>query len=213
VLVDSEPISNRALADTLAKIGWEIGFDETVERFLGRSMASCLAIIEERMGPVPEWFEAEYRREMFAGFERELRPVEGIEAALDSIDLPVCVASSGDHGKIVRNLRLTGLYERFEGRIFSAIDVARGKPAPDLFLFAAGKMGAVPERCLVIEDGIPGVQAAVAAGMRVLGFVGSPLVPAGLLEDAGATVFRSMRELPELIAAMLDASEASISSS
>lgn len=201
VLVDSEPISNRALAKTLGKIGWEIGFEETVDRFLGRSMASCLAIIEGRMGEsVPEWFEEEYRREMFAGFDRDLTTVPGIEAALDAIELPVCVASSGDHEKIARNLRKTGLLSRFEGRIFSATEVARGKPAPDLFLHAAEKMGAEPRRCIVIEDGVPGVQAAVAARMRVLGF--AALVPADALKEAGATVFTDMARLPGLISGL-----------
>lgn len=163
-------------------------------------MSSCLKIIEERMGaPAPDWFEAEYRREMFEGFERGLRPVPGIEEALDAIALPVCVASSGDHEKIERNLRLTGLLPRFEGRIFSATEVPHGKPAPDLFLYAARMMGADPHRCLVVEDGVPGVLAGVAAGMRVLGYAGSGLVPAESLEAAGATVFTDMTRLPDLV--------------
>jgi HAD superfamily hydrolase (TIGR01509 family) len=122
-------------------------------------------------------------------FERELQPVRGIHAALDAISVPSCVASSGTHDRIRTALRVTGLLPQFEGRIFSATDVEHGKPAPDLFLHAAARMGAAPERCVVVEDSPAGVQAGLAAGMTVQGY--------GV--NGGATAFRSMDELPALV--------------
>ena len=118
--------------------------------------------------------------------------------SLDRILLPTCVASSGTHDKMKFTLGLTGLYDRFRGRIFSATEVARGKPAPDLFLHAAERMGAAPHHCVVVEDSAHGVAAARAAGMRVLAYAGS-VTPAAKLAGAGTTVFEHMRELPVLL--------------
>ena len=118
--------------------------------------------------------------------------------ALDRIALPTCVASSGTHDHLRYTLGLTGLYERFAGRIFSAEDVARGKPAPDIFLHAAERMGARPARCLVVEDSRAGVEAARAAGMRTLAYAGG-LTPAELLEGPGTLVFESMDQLASLL--------------
>ncbi|MBS1892828.1 MAG: HAD-IA family hydrolase [Actinobacteria bacterium] len=116
---------------------------------------------------------------------------------LDAIDIPTCVASSGSQEKMRLTLGLTGLRERFEGRIFSADEVERGKPAPDLFLFAAESMGARPEDCFVVEDSPFGAAAASAAGMRALGY--APDHDGAALAREGATVFRSMAELPGLL--------------
>ena len=121
----------------------------------------------------------------------------GVVDALDRIDLPTCVASSGSHEKMRLTLGLTGLRERFAGRIFSADEVARGKPAPDLFLHAAASMGAAPERCVVVEDSPAGVTAAVAAGMRALGYAGGG--EAEPLRRGGAETFAAMTDLPSLI--------------
>jgi HAD superfamily hydrolase (TIGR01509 family) len=125
--------------------------------------------------------------------------VPGVVEALDQIDLPTCVASSGSHDKIRFTLGLTGLYDRFAGRIFSVYDVALGKPAPDLFLYAARRMGVAPEACAVVEDSRYGVEAARAAAMQAFGFAGG-LTPCAWLEAAGAVVFSDMRELPGLLA-------------
>src|SRR5690606_4473752 len=121
---------------------------------------------------VPEACLERYRARVEAAFRASLEPVPGVREALDAIDLPVCVASSGAPEKVRLPLGLRGLRERFEGRIFSARQVARGKPHPDLSLLAAETMGAAPERCAVIEDSEPGVRAAIAAGMRAFGYVG-----------------------------------------
>jgi HAD superfamily hydrolase (TIGR01509 family) len=127
-----------------------------------------------------------------------LSPVEGLPEALDAITLPTCVASSGSHEKMRHTLGRTGLYDHFAGRIYSATEVARGKPAPDLFLHAAQKMGVDPAACVVVEDSRPGVQAARAAGMRAFGYAGG-LTPAEGLEGADTVVFHHMRKLPTLI--------------
>jgi HAD superfamily hydrolase (TIGR01509 family) len=198
VVVDSERLSNEALSEALAEAGLEMTPSECRATFMGRSWASCLELIEESMGTAaPADLEDGYRSRMQAAFERELRPVPGVEAALERIELPICVASSGPRSKSRLSLGLTGLLPRFEGRIFSATEVEHGKPAPDLFLHAARRMGWEPESCAVIEDAVVGVEAAIAAGMTPFGYAGDCDAPA--LDAAGACVFGDMRELPELL--------------
>jgi HAD superfamily hydrolase (TIGR01509 family) len=171
VLVDSEPLSNRALSETLAEYGLELTVEQTMAEFMGRDRRHLHARAAELLGrSLPESFDAEYDERRDALFHAHLRPVDGIAEALDAIAHPTCVASSADHAKLRLTLGLTGLYERFEGRIFSAFDVERGKPAPDLFLHAAEQMRFEPADCTVIEDAPAGVAAARAAGMRVLGY-------------------------------------------
>jgi HAD superfamily hydrolase (TIGR01509 family) len=198
VLVDSERIAVSVDVEVLAELGWPLSADEVVERFLGRTHAHMVAEIEANVpGLAPGWdrpFDERYR----AAFQARLRPVDGVVEALAAIDLPTCVASSGSHEKLRFTLGLTGLLERFEGRIFSASDVARGKPAPDLFLHAAAHMGVEPAACVVVEDSAHGVAAARSAGMRALGYAGG-LTPRAHLESAGAVVFDAMRELPALL--------------
>ena len=196
VLVDSEPISNRILAERLTAIGLPTTTEESIRDYMGRSWATCAALIERRLGrPLPQDFADDYHAELFSELQRNLRPVAGIEAALDAISAPTCVASSGAHEKIRTSLATTGLLARFEGRIFSATDVEHGKPAPDLFLHAATAMGHQPADCVVVEDAPAGVAAGRAAGMTVLGY--AALTPPGELE--GARVFTSMAELPALL--------------
>jgi HAD superfamily hydrolase (TIGR01509 family) len=196
VLVDSEPLSNRILAERLTAIGLPTTTEDSIRDYMGRSWKSDQEVIERRLGrPLPYGWVDAYHAEVFAAFERELEPVPGIAAALDAIDLPTCVASSSAHPRIRTALRATGLLERFDGRIFSSTDVEHGKPAPDLFLHAAAAMGAEPGRCVVVEDAPAGVQAGLAAGMTVLGYAG--LTRPEQLE--GARVFTSMADLPALV--------------
>ena len=198
VLVDSEPLSNLALSEALRGIGLDVSVEEAMATFMGRSWADCVRIVEGRLGrPAPAGFAEAYRARRDRLFRERLLPVPGIEAALDELDVEACVASSGEHERIRLALQVTGLLERFDGRIFSATEVARGKPAPDLFLHAAGAMGWAPARCAVVEDTALGVEAAVAAGMRALGYAGA--TDPGALEAAGARVFNSMGELPGLL--------------
>lgn len=199
VLVDSEKLSVEIDRRVLAALGWELSRAEIIDRFVGRSSAHFRTAIETQLGrSLPDDWEEPYQQWYLESFERELEPVPGIGSALDSIDLLTCVASSGSHAKIRRNLGLTGLLSRFDGRIFSAEDVRDGKPAPDLFLHAAERSGVRPAACVVIEDSRYGVQAARAAGMRVLGY-GGGVTPPKSLQTEGATVFTEMRELPALL--------------
>jgi len=199
VLVDSEPIANRIFADALAGIGLPLSYAEVCERFMGLTMTRCLEIVEEQMGrPAPAHFLEDLQKRTFDAFREELRPVRGVRRALAGIDAPVCVASSGEPEKIRLSLGLTGLLERFEGRIFSATEVERGKPAPDLFLHAASSLGAEPRRCVVIEDSPAGVRAGVAAGMTVLAYAEEG--DGARLAAYGATVFHDMLELPRILA-------------
>lgn len=200
VLIDSERIAVRTDVQVLATLGWIMTEAECIERFVGLSDRSIKAAIEAHLGIAlaDDWdkkFQSLYRD----AFTSELTPVPGVLDALDRITLPTCVASSSSHDKLRFTLGLTGLYERFAGRIFSAYDVARGKPAPDLFLHAASRMGVEPAACAVVEDSRYGVQAARAAGMRAFGFAGG-LTPASWLEGPGTVVFSEMRQLPTLLA-------------
>ena len=170
-----------------------------VERFVGRPDRDIQAEIEAHLGRplVPGW--AERLKPLYDRLlEAELAPVDGVLDALDRITAPSCVASSAAHDQLRYKLGLTGLYERFVGRIFSAEDVANGKPAPDLFLYAAERMGAVAAECVVVEDSRAGVEAGRAAGMRVLAYAGG-VTPADLLSGPNTTLFGDMRELPELL--------------
>ena len=199
VLVDTELVSNAVLAELLTEAGMPTTLDDCMRDFRGRSMASVFAILEQRFGsPPPPIIAERYYAEVEAVFARDLQAVPGIVDALDRIGLPSCVASSGPHHKLAVTLRATGLWERFDGRIFSATEVARGKPAPDLFLHAAARMGFEPAGTAVVEDSVPGVQAAVAAGMRALAFTRHS-DPAELAA-AGGEPFDDMAELPALLA-------------
>jgi HAD superfamily hydrolase (TIGR01509 family) len=204
VLVDSDRISLRIQAERISALGLPTTYEECVEEFLGIGMPATLRQIEARLGrPLPEGWEAELGAAVRDAFREELQPVPGIVEALDGIGLQTCIASSGSHEKMTLTLGLTGLYERFAGRIFSADEVERGKPDPDIFFYAAERMGAVPERCVVVEDSPWGVAAAVAAGMSAFGYAAdADPRAAAVLGDAGAIVFTEMASLPRLLAAV-----------
>jgi HAD superfamily hydrolase (TIGR01509 family) len=199
VLVDSERLASRIDVEILARLGWVLTEAEAVERFVGLSMAQIRREVEshlERTLP-PSW-EDDVQQQLREAFISGLTPVQGVVEALEAIHHQTCVASSGTHEKIRFSLSLVGLYDRFAGRIFSATEVPHGKPAPDLFLHAAQRMSADPSRCVVIEDSVPGVTAALAAGMRVLAYAGG-VTAAAKLERRGAVVFDDMRDLPALL--------------
>lgn len=198
VLVDSDRISLRIQAEWISALGLEMTYEDCVREFLGLGMEATLEILAERLGrPVPEGWEAELDAAVREGFRRELEPVPGVAEALEEIGLPTCVASSGSHEKMRFTLGLTGLWDRFAGRIFSTEEVQRGKPAPDLFFHAASRMSTPPERCIVVEDSPFGVAGAKAAGMSALGFAAA--TPSARLDGADA-VFTTMADLPGLIA-------------
>lgn len=205
VLVDSEVISCQAHADVLSASGYPITAAQVFDRFLGRSAKQARVEVEAELGrALPEDFTARLQERLFRAFEADLKAVIGITQALDAIDIPVCVASSGSHERMRVSLGAVRLYERFAPHIYSSSQVAHGKPAPDLFLFAAAQMKADPAACVVVEDSVAGIRGAVAAGMTVLGFHGgSHCGPdhAATLQAAGATAtFGDMSQLPVLIA-------------
>lgn len=198
VLVDSERMANTILGELLTGYGRPTSTDEAVEQHLGTSLGRVRAVVEADGTPVPADFEDSYHRRLFAEFDASLVAVPGVVEVVEGLDVPICVASSGGHQRIHRSLTLAGLAQRFEGRIFSAEDVERGKPAPDLLLHAAVVMGARPGRCAVIEDSPLGVEAANAAGMTAFAY--AAVTPARHL-SAASVVFFSMGELPRLLAA------------
>lgn len=201
VLVDSEPIANRVMAEAITALGWPLSTADSMARFKGHHFDTIIAAVEERLGrPLPAAWLPDLRAATDAAFERELQPVPGVIAALDAVaksGLATCVASQGPLEKMAVSLGVTGLRARFEGRVFSADQVERGKPHPDLFLFAAEAMGVAPGTCVVIEDSPLGVTGARAAGMAVLGF--APEGDGAELAAAGAELFRDMAELPGLL--------------
>lgn len=199
VLVDSEVLSCECLSELLGECGIALSEDEVVELFLGRSTAALLSHYKDDRRFVPDFFLPELKSRVLQRFGAQLRPIPGIEAVVSQLESPSCVASSSDLDRVRRSLELTGLAPLFGGRLYTAQMVARGKPAPDLFLYAAEQMGAAPQRTLVIEDSISGVAAAKAAGMTAWGFVGGSHYRSrdgrAMLYDAGADrVFERMAD-------------------
>jgi len=199
VLVDSERITNQVFVEMLNELGLSLTLEDMFDQFVGNSMGQCMQLISEMLGRLPpDDFLPTYRERTKRALESLLQPVPGIEQALNSISIPWCVASSGDHAKMRTTLGITGLWPRFEGKIFSVTEVANPKPAPDVFLHAAKQSGVSPEDCVVVEDTPTGVKAAVAAGMTVFGYCA--LTPAHRLLSAGAhRVFDCMSVLPGLL--------------
>ena len=199
VLVDSEVISVKVDQLVLADLGWSISVEEIIERFVGRSHAYFLEVVEEHIGrKLPDDWEDAYQHLYRQALDRDLRLIDGIADALDKIDLPACVASNGSQSKMEFTLKRANLWSRFEGRIFSAEDVNQGKPAPDLFLHAASTLGFEPADCIVVEDSWAGVTAALAAQMKVIAYTGGITslhqIPAG-----EATMIDHMSQLPGAI--------------
>lgn len=205
VLVDSEALACVVHAEVLTAHGYAISAEQVHDRFLGRSSREARFEVETEMGRVlPDEYTVALKAAIDRVFGEQLTPVPHIAETLAKLSLPICVASSGTPTRIRSSLTTTGLRDRFGPHLFSASQVSNGKPAPDLFLFAASEMGVKPARCVVVEDSVPGVTGAVAAGMTVLGFHGGAHCrpeTAGALQAAGATAtFGDMRRLSGLIA-------------
>jgi HAD superfamily hydrolase (TIGR01509 family) len=204
VLVDSEVISCRAHSTMLTRHGYPITANQVLDRFLGVSDREARLIIEAELGRLlPDDFEAQVKQATLQYYADDLPTIPHIGEVIAAIGLPKCVASSGTPEKIRHGLECAGLYDLLAPNIFSATQVKRGKPAPDLFLYAAEQMRTSPERCVVIEDSVPGITGALAAGMTVLGFHGGSHCRPGYgeaLRAAGAVLtFDDMRQLPDLI--------------
>lgn len=205
VIVDSEVIAAEVFAEHLQKLDLNVSAAECFARFKGYSMKSCMADLLDMLGgPIPPQFVKAMQADTFARFKTDLQAVGGVEAAIDEIERAgwkTCIASGGSHEKMRVTLGKTGLWQRFSGRIYSAVDVANGKPAPDVFLLAARQQGVAPADCVVIEDSQAGVEAALAAGMRVYFYDPESLGlrDEALLERPGVYSFCQMAQLPVLL--------------
>lgn len=206
VLVDSERITNGVWARLLTGIGLPMTTEQSLATFMGNSMPRCVAIVEEQLGrPAPADLLPRFYEESAAALARDITPVAGIVALLDWLDarsVPYAVASNGEHAKMRVTLGATGLWARFDGRRFSATEVPRPKPAPDLFLHAAASMGFPPDRTIVVEDSALGVEGATAAGMAVIGY--AELMPPERLRAAGArATVHALHEVQGLLEPLL----------
>ena len=209
VLIDSELIACRLDAEELTAVGYPCTVEDIARDFIGLSGKEMFATVERHLGrPLPEGFVETTHKHLMEAFTKELQAMPGIGDAIAGVAAAGwsdCVASSSSPPRLRHTLGLTGLWPHFEGRVFSAAMVARGKPAPDLFLHAAAAMGAPTQACLVVEDSSAGVEAARAAGMAVLGFTGgshcTPEHGDRLLAKGAARLFSDMAQLPDLIGA------------
>lgn len=202
-LVDSEPIANRVFHERLVALGLDTRFDEArvAHDLTGLSLPSCFALVSDTYGiALPEDFEATLQAETYARLRSDLKPIPGAPDLLDALgQAPRCVASSSEPEKIALSLDLTGLRRHFGPHLFSARQVARGKPAPDLFLHAARAMGAEAAQCVVIEDSLPGATAGRAAGMTVYAYRPDPAGD-GPFREMGCRLIRDLRELLPVLA-------------
>jgi HAD superfamily hydrolase (TIGR01509 family) len=204
-LIDSEMLACGAFADVLRPLGCSMTAHMVAERFAGKGIRHIIRLLEEETGRdfAGRFPFEELDRKRKQLFEAQLQAMPHIGFALDSIVLPQCVASGSELDRLYHSLNVAGLYDRFEGRIFSAAQVEKGKPAPDLFLFAAEQMNVAPDKCLVIEDGVAGVQGGKAAGMTVFGYMGGSHITDAWRDrvtEAGVDLlFDDMRDLPRLM--------------
>jgi HAD superfamily hydrolase (TIGR01509 family) len=200
VLVDSEPIANRVMARLLAGLGLPMSEADVVKTFIGLSRDACIELIEQKLGRrLPPSFAEDWDASLFEALRKEVKAVRGVAQLLRALRTPFCVASNGTVGRMRATLGTTGLLPFFEGRMFSSMEVARPKPAPDLFLHAARSMGARPAHCIVVEDTPAGVQAAVSAGMKALAYAGGPYADPAALASAGGKIFSDMESLQALL--------------
>ena len=201
VLVDSEPIAARLTAESVSELGWEMSAELAKSEFLGDTFSNIIRRVEERIGrKVPEDWPARSQAKLLAALERELTPVAGVKNAIEALraaGATLAVGSQGSHQKMQLTLGVTGLLPFFEGRIFSASQVAQPKPAPDLFLLAASTLGFAPAQSVVVEDSTRGVKAALAAGMRILGYTAS--VGRDAIVAAGAEPVDDLAQVPNLL--------------
>ena len=204
VLVDSEVLALDTLREMMASLGRPMTMDEAVREFAGGSLADTIATVERLLGrPLSADVGAHFGRLLLERFRQELKPMPGVRDAILALPYRRCVASSSTPDRLRLSLEVTGLAPLFGEHVFSAVQVARGKPAPDLYLLAAKTLGEPPEHCVVIEDAVRGVMAGCAAGARVVGFAGGAHAGPTLAEDlraAGAeVVIHAMHELPAVV--------------
>jgi HAD superfamily hydrolase (TIGR01509 family) len=203
VLVDSETLENQIMAQCLTEIGLPLTGEQARKRYIGLSMKAVMDDVGGELGrALPEGWLSTFHARSHARLRSEIVAIAGVFEAIDALEamgFATAVASSGEHEKMAITLGRTGLYERFKGRIFSAQDVAHGKPAPDVYLLAANTLGYAPETCFAVEDSPNGARAAVAAGMTTFGYA-AQIDPALLVAAGVHHVFFDMADLPDLVA-------------
>jgi HAD superfamily hydrolase (TIGR01509 family) len=204
VLVDSEVLAHDTLLELMATLGRPMALDDALREFAGMDLRDTLATAERLLGrPVPEDIGKFFGQRLLDRFRRDLKPIAGVRDAIHALPYRRCVASSSSPERLRLSLEVTGLAPLFGDHVFSAADVPRGKPSPDLYLHAARAMGEVPQDCVVVEDTVRGVAAGHAAGMTVIGFAGAAHATRGLVDDlrrAGAqVVIATMDELPAVV--------------
>ena len=210
VLVDSELLANEALAELMSALGHPMTTQQALHIFSGRRLRDVLESAEALMSfPMPANRGAAAGQQLFERFRRELQPVKGVREALDMLPYPRCVASSSARERLDLSIEVTGLKGLFGDNVFSSDQVEHGKPAPDLYLFAARSFGVIPANCIVIEDSTLGIQAAVSAGMKTIGFAGASHATVELaqqLKVAGADiVIAAMSDLPGAVERLIAA--------
>lgn len=199
VLVDSEPLTNQIFVQMLGEFGYEVDSGEYLRKFSGIIMQKRLEITSQILNwTPPENFLSIFYERLWARTEKELKPVQGIHSLLESLTTPACVASNGRRTEIDLRLKIAELNGYFGKAIFSGMEVPHPKPAPDVYLAAADSFNVPPERCVVIEDSIPGVTAAVQAGMKVYGH--AAFTSSESLKAAGAIPFETMADLKKILA-------------
>jgi HAD superfamily hydrolase (TIGR01509 family) len=198
VLVDSEGISEQVLSEMSLTVGVNLSDYLADKKYVGKSLAYIFKHIEKEGNvKLPNNFEQQFRVKTFQAFRKNLQPIPGIKDVLNKIHVPFCVASNGPVEKIRLNLEVTGLIDKFEGKIFSAYQLQKWKPDPALFLHAAQQMGFEAKECLVIEDSVVGVEAAQAGGFNVLGYVGG--YHKHPLGDVDISIIHNMKELSHIV--------------
>jgi len=198
VLVDSEPLSNQVMVDIANELGANINLKYALRNFKGNSFNNCAQQISDLIGKaVPNNLEEIYRERSFEKFRNEIKSINEIKNVLDDLKLPFCVASSGPESKIKLNLELTGLMEYFQENIFSCYTIGKWKPDPSVFNWAAKTMGYNPNECLIIEDSLIGVEAALNGGFDVFGYTAHDYNDE--LRKMATKTFSEMLILPELL--------------
>jgi HAD superfamily hydrolase (TIGR01509 family) len=204
VLIETEALANQCEVDALAKMGFKIPLEDYIDLALGKHNSLVEKLLKKTYGiDLNQTFWEEVKRVQKDVFEKKLTAVKGIESALKKIPTAKCIASSSSMERLHHTLGITKLLPYFEGNIFSADFVAKGKPAPDIFLYAADKMKTHPKDCLVIEDSPAGIQGAISAGMTVYAFGGgkhiTPKIKEKLKQTKAHRFFEDMEKLIELI--------------
>ncbi len=198
VLIDSESIAIGVLVDMANELGANMDFKESLINLKGKALNLCMDIISKRIkSPLPVHFEQDYRINTFEAFRKDIKPIKGIKKVVENLEIPFCVASSGPENKIRLNLEVTELLPYFEDKIFSCYAIQKWKPEPDIFLWAAKTMGFTPNECLVVEDSVSGVKAALAGGFDVFGYTEHDYK--NELQVLATNTFSSMDQLTEII--------------